>query len=105
MTFEEAQKYRRLLDRKKKALALTEEQQKKYKAEIDKIIKETTDKHWDYLYYVVRWGQTKEENEKALIIVGLWEQFYYRLCRYEEQGEGEKIDKIINGLKLIYEAL
>lgn len=104
MTFEEAQEYRHLLDRKKKALALTEEQRKKYQSKFDDIVKGTTGKLYDYVYCNIRWGDTKEEEEKAytlLDMVSLWDKLYL----YNDTGEGEKIDKIISGLKLIYEAL
>lgn len=104
MTFEEAQEYRHLLDRKKKALALSEEQRKKYQSEFDTIVKGTRVKILEYAYCNIRWGDTKEEKEKANVLLDM-ESLWDKLLIYEEQGEGEKIDKIISGLKLIYEAL
>lgn len=104
MTDNEAKKYRHLLDRKKKALSLPEEQRKQFASEYEKIDKSTRGKITNYAYHIIRWGLTSEDEEKVCILLdmpSLWD----KLLDLEEAGEGEKIDTLLIGMKALYDSL
>lgn len=104
MTDKEAKKYRRLLDRKKKALSLPEEQRKPFEDEYKKIVQATEGKVTNYAYHIIKWGLKPEDEEKVCILLdmpSLWE----KLLDLEEAGEGEKIDTLLIGMKGLYDSL
>lgn len=105
MTSEEAQEYRHLLDRKKKALSLDRREREKYQKEWEKIVEGTDKKVLDYVYFVI--GPKRLENAPSkrigaiLDIRTVWEE----LIEFEKNGEGEKIEEIAKGIKALYDSL
>ena len=104
MTDKEARRYRHLLDRKKKALSLPEEQRKQFADEYERIVKATEGKVTNYAYHIIKWGLSPEDEKKVCILLdmpSLWET----LLDLEEDGEGEKIDKLLKGMKALYDSM
>ena len=105
MTSEEAQGYRHLLDRKKKALSLDRREREKYPDEWKKIVEGTDKKVLDYIYFVIGSQRLEDAPGKRvsaiLDIRTVWED----LIEFEKNGDGEKIDQIAKGIKALYDAL
>lgn len=105
MTNEEAQEYRHLLDRKKKALSLDRKEREKYPEEWEKIVEGTDKKVLDYVYFVIGPQRLEDAPGKRvsaiLDIRTVWED----LIEFEKNGDGEKIDQIAKGIKSLYDAL
>ena len=105
MTNEEAQEYRHLLDRKKKALSLDRKEREKYREEWEKIVEGTDKKVLDYIYFIIGAQRLEDAPGKRvsaiLDIRTVWED----LIEFEKNGEGEKIEQIAKGIKSLYDAL
>ena len=90
MTNEEAQEYRHLLDRKKKALSLDRKEREKYPEEWEKIVEGTDKKVLDYVYFVglqsIKWTQfIKKSAEYSCLVLCPVPFFFFIWCHHSER--------------------
>lgn len=105
MTNEEAAEYIHLLNRKKKALSLDRKEREKYLEEWEKVVYGTDKKVLDYVYFIIGTKKLETAPGKRVSAILDMPSIWKELIEFEKNGDGEKIEKIAEGIKSLYESL
>lgn len=104
MTDDEAKEYRKLLDRKKKALSLPDAEREKFMDEYNRIVSAVNERFTEYCFYKIGL-EISEENEEILCMFFDMDKLWSMLIGFRDSGKGEKIDAILDGMKCLYAAV